>query len=154
MISEKTEEALFRKKWSSMKYRCYNKNYQGYKHYGGKGIIVSNPWLSYENFKRDMFKSFLKHLLNHGQKNTTLDRIESSKNYSKKNCKWSTINEQMRNRSMVIILFHNGISMTVVEWAEKIGITPSTLYARLDKLKWELDKALSPNRYNTNGKIL
>lgn len=137
-----------------MKYRCYNKSYQGYKHYGGKGIGVSDSWLSYENFKRDMFQSFLKHLLKHGQKNTTLDRIENSQDYSKENCKWSTLNEQMRNRSMAIVLVYNGVSMTVVEWAAAIGVKPSTLYSRLDKLKWELDKALSPKKYNTNGKAL
>lgn len=154
MKKEPTEEALFRKKWSSMKYRCFNKNYQGYKHYGGKGISVSDSWLSYENFKRDMWKSFLAHLSKFGQKQTTLDRLDNSADYSKENCKWSTLNEQMRNRSMAIVLVYNGLSMTVVEWAAAIGVKPSTLYSRLDKLKWELDKALSPKKYNTNGKSL
>ena len=41
--------------WSGMKYRCYNKNYSGFKNYGGKGIEVCESWInSYENFLRDM----------------------------------------------------------------------------------------------------
>lgn len=74
----------------SMIYRCYNKERINYKFYGGKGITVSNDWLSFENFLKDMSPTFHKGL--------TLDRIYNEKCYSRENCRWVTIEEQRKNR--------------------------------------------------------
>ena len=41
--------------WHSMKDRCYNKNNQSYKRYGGRGIKVIKRWVSsLDNFVKDM----------------------------------------------------------------------------------------------------
>ena len=43
------------RRWCSMMERCYNPNYQGYKHYGGRGVTVCERWRhSFENFLADM----------------------------------------------------------------------------------------------------
>jgi len=60
-----------------------------------------------------------------------LDRIDNDKGYYLENCKWSTIEEQMKNRSNNVNLTDNsGVEKPLLEWA-KIKDTPaSTMYSR------------------------
>lgn len=77
--------------WGAIKQRCYNPNHQKFEEYGGRGITVCKRWKdSFENFLEDM-----------GKKPTpkhTLDRIDNSKGYSPKNCRWVTRSIQGSNR--------------------------------------------------------
>lgn len=67
--------------WKNMKQRCYNSKADRYKNYGGRGIIVCDDWLSFENFKN--------WALNSGYSDTlSLDRINPDKNYEPENCRW------------------------------------------------------------------
>lgn len=76
--------------YHSMKARCLNTNHKQYKDYGGRGIVVCKKWLnSFESFLSDMGER---------PKDKTLDRINNNKNYTKNNCKWSTILEQNNNK--------------------------------------------------------
>src|SRR3990167_4465109 len=43
--------------WRGMLKRCNNKKHKSYKRYGGRGIKVL--WKSFEDFKDDMYKSYL-----------------------------------------------------------------------------------------------
>lgn len=38
--------------WINMIHRCYNKNRNGYKNYGAKGVTVCEEWLLFSNFER------------------------------------------------------------------------------------------------------
>jgi hypothetical protein len=77
--------------------RCKYPSQHNYKWYGGKGIKVE--WKSYKEFKLDMYDSYITHLNIYGHKQTTIDRIDSDKNYCKKNCRWATWDMQHYNRS-------------------------------------------------------
>ena len=78
------------KTWTNMMTRCYRKDSNSYKWYGGRGIKVCKRWL-----KSPVF--FLKDM-GHPPFGLTLERMNNSKGYSPRNCKWATMKEQQNNR--------------------------------------------------------
>lgn len=83
--------------WAGMKQRCNNSSKPCYKNYGGRGIKICKRWLKFENFRDDMSESYLKHIKQFGEKQTTLDRTNNDGNYCKENCRWATYREQRLN---------------------------------------------------------
>jgi hypothetical protein len=45
-----------------------------------------------------MYKSYQDHVCKYGEVNTTIDRIDGKKGYSKGNCRWATCQQQAINR--------------------------------------------------------
>jgi hypothetical protein len=85
--------------YNAIKFRCYNKNSDRYKDWGGRGITVCKEWLDdFINFKNDMYESYLEHVKEFGENQTSIDRVDNNKNYCKENCKWSTCKEQNANQ--------------------------------------------------------
>lgn len=66
--------------------------------YFDKGI--KNLWNSFEDFKNDMYESYVDHVKKFWVKDTTIDRIISDWNYCKENCRWATCKEQTDNRKL------------------------------------------------------
>lgn len=96
--------------WQMMKNRCLNTNARDYAYYGGRGITLCKRWYVFENFLADM-----------GRRPSpahTLDRVNSKKGYSKRNCRWATRKEQSRNRAYA----------TTKAWvlAERLGVKTET----------------------------
>ena len=82
--------------WASIKSRCYNPKVISYKDYGGRGIKVCFEWInSYENFLKDMGRRPIGKY--------SIERIDNNKGYSKENCKWILLIDQLRNRRNSII---------------------------------------------------
>lgn len=84
------------KTWCGMKQRCLNLNNPSYYLYGSKGIKVCDRWAnSFENFIEDM-----------GDKPTatsTIERLDSNKDYCKENCIWLEGILQARNTSRCVL---------------------------------------------------
>jgi hypothetical protein len=85
--------------WETMKSRCLIPTASGYANYGAKGINIADNWKSFLGFKKDMYKSYLKHCEKFTEKNTSIDRINNELGYFKENCRWATFKEQCRNRN-------------------------------------------------------
>lgn len=88
----------FHRIWISMRQRCTNQNSHAFNNYGGRGIKVCERWEKFENFKADMYQTYLEHLKIFGPKNTSIDRINNDGNYEPHNCRWATKKEQVLNR--------------------------------------------------------
>lgn len=118
-----------------MKQRCLNKNREGYKKWGGRGITVCKRWMKFENFYKDMGER---------PEGMTIDRIDNSKGYHKSNCKWATPKEQSNNTRKNVFITYNGKTQTIAQWSEELGISYHTIYARLRK-GWEIERVLKFN---------
>ncbi len=130
-------------KWRSMKQRCLDKNSSGYHKYGARGVGVCDRWISFENFKEDMYQSYEKHVKEYGEKDTTLDRVNAKGNYEPGNCRWATNLIQGRNRTNNRYLTYNGKTMTMTEWGKEVNIDESVIERRLNLLKWSTEDALT-----------
>jgi hypothetical protein len=136
----------FYKRWHTILNRCENKKASNYKFYGGKGIKIE--WKNFEEFKKDMYESYLEHVKKYGEKDTTLDRLNNNKNYCKENCQWATWDKQHKNTSKIINITHNGETLDIADWARKLKLHPQTLYSRLDKLKMPIELALTSKKFS------
>lgn len=78
--------------WKAMRTRCYNRNFFGFKYYGGRGISICDEW------KND-FQAFYDWAMKNGYSdNLTIDRINTNGNYEPSNCRWVTMAEQNKNK--------------------------------------------------------
>lgn len=119
-----------------MKCRCYNKNYKYYEYYGGRGIKVCDEWLN-------DFQVFYDWAINNGYKeNLTIDRINTNGNYEPDNCCWVDRKQQTRNRRNTKRIEYHGEIKPLAEWCELLGFEYSTIYDRIYKLNWPIEKAL------------
>lgn len=121
--------------WRDMRRRCLSPRAINYANYGGRGIAVCERWSTFAQFLADM-----------GPRPTpdhSVDRIDNTKGYSPENCRWATRVEQTRNRRTTCVLTHNGVSRTLIEWAQALGMTYPTLSARIHKLGWTVERALT-----------
>lgn len=87
--------------WIEMKRRCRCKTHKNYKHYGARGISVSNLWNEYLPFK--------KWALENGYKiGLSIDRINNDGNYDPDNCRFTTQKIQVRNTRLLSITNKSG----------------------------------------------
>ena len=120
--------------WSGMLSRCSNPNTPQYQqYYGGHGITVCDRWKSFDLFFEDMGIPPEKH---------QIDRKEGSKGYSPDNCRWATSRENNQNRRDNRLLVCDGLSLPLAEWERRLGMSRGLLHARIDKYKWDVDRAI------------
>lgn len=86
----------FYNRYCTMVDRINNPKNKKWKDYGGRGI--KNTWGSFIEFRNDMYESYLQHVKDFGQKNTSIDRIDVNGHYQRSNCRWTTAKEQANNK--------------------------------------------------------
>ena len=87
----------FKKIYDCMRYRTTNPKYTEWEYYGGRDIS-SDYFKEFITFYNEMYDSYVKHVKEFGEKNTTLDRIDPDGNYETSNCRWATCKEQANNQ--------------------------------------------------------
>lgn len=142
LIAKNTKHSCFHERlysvWNAMKTRCRNKNN---KDYGGRGITFCDEWKDYTNFRNWA-------MANGYKDNLEIDRIDNNGNYEPSNCRWVTRRENLNNRRVTALVTYNGKTQGLAEWARELGVKHSTLYYRIYKRGWSLERALVPNKEN------
>lgn len=119
--------------WSKMVSRCTNPKDKDYKNYGERGITVCDEWL-------ESFEAFLMSM-GPAPKGYTIDRKDVNKNYTIDNCKWSSVEEQNKNKRNNINITYNNQTKVLSEWIQELGITNgNTYYKKISKSRMKIDQ--------------
>lgn len=122
--------------WQSMMKRCYKTSNKNYHQYGGRGIRVCDEW-----HDPRVFQTWA--VANGYGNGLQLDRINTNGNYEPSNCRFVTSKENNNNRRDNHVIDFRGQSKTLQQWADEIGVETATLRARLGRLNWTIEKALT-----------
>jgi len=120
-------------RWANMLDRCDNPKCESYHRYGGRGIKVCDEWYDFFQYLKDLPDDYFQ--------KAELDRINNNSGYCPSNVRWSTKKVNCNNRSSSRYIEFKGKKKSITEWAEEIGINPSSLAERLDN--WSLKDALT-----------
>lgn len=129
--------------WEDMKNRCSNPKNRRYHRYGGRGISVCKEW-------QDDYAVFYKWAIENGYAdNLTIDRDKVDGNYEPGNCNWATQKQQGNNRANNRRIEYNGVSKTLAEWADLLGVKYHLLKNRLER-DWTVERAFTtpPEKHN------
>lgn len=122
--------------WSGMVARCTNPKTPNYDDYGARGIKVSDEWMDYANFIRDM-----------GYRpgpGYSIERINNDLGYSKENCKWATRAEQSRNTRRNRYIDTPAGRMLLWDAAALAGLSPYCLRSRVEA-GWKTEDLFKPS---------
>lgn len=120
--------------WKGIRNRCFNKNNQAYDRYGGRGIKLCLRWkASFMNFFMDMGPR--------PSKKHSIDRMDNDGNYSPKNCRWATREEQANNKRGNINITYKGETKTLKQWSRYLSFNYHRAHQRL-QAGWEFEEIL------------
>lgn len=117
--------------------RCNDKNHPNYQRYGALGVTVCDRWQG-----KDGLLNFLQDMGEPGD-GQSLDRIDGAKGYSPENCRWADAETQSRNRKSVIQITAFGVTKPLWKWAEESGIDSGLIQARINRLGWSAEDAIT-----------
>lgn len=121
--------------WTAIQTRCHCKTSKDYENYGARGLVVCDRW-------RSSFSLFLEDMGRRPSPKHQIERVNNNLGYNPENCIWATVKAQANNRRSNHILEFSGKSMTVSQWAERLGIWKGTIRMRL-KAGWSVEQALT-----------
>ena len=133
--------------YQNMLKRCTDPSNNRWDCYGGRGIKVCNEWIGVDGRRR-----FYDWALSAGYaKGLQIDRIDVDGDYAPSNCRFVDAVTQANNTRRNRIIFWQGRSMTVADWAREIGLTYASMQHRLDR-GWSMERIASqPQRVRRNG---
>lgn len=129
--------------WRKMLERCYNKNANNYKFYGGAGITVCDRWNpkrggSFENFLSDV-----------GKRPSPLHQLDKeavlreNKIYAPGLVRWATKQKNLQNKKNTIEVILPFGSFTIMELSKFTGIPYEILRQRISKMKMRPEAAIA-----------
>ena len=120
--------------WRGMIKRCHLPGSTSYRLYGAAGVSVCERW-------RESFEAFIADVGERPSSSHSIDRYPNcTGNYEPGNVRWATAKEQNNNKTDNRLIEFNGETMTMSQWAERIGISAKTLHMRLKtrSVEWSL----------------
>ena len=128
--------------WKGMLQRCYSPIWLE-KHPSYIGTKVCDEW-------KYSAEKFFEWSISHGYgKYLSIDRIDNNKGYTPENCQWISNKKQQRNKRNNHIIYFNGESHCVSEWADITGISKGTIVSRI-RYGWNVKDILQvkPSHHN------
>jgi hypothetical protein len=121
--------------WTNIKQRCENPKFPQYHNYGGRGIKVCKEWA-------DDFMVFYEHVGNAPAPSSQVDRINNNGNYEPCNVRWTIPKLNARNKRTNRIIEHLGITATMAEHCERLGVRQALINNRMYNLGKSFEEAL------------
>lgn len=123
--------------WHDMRRRCYDPKSSRYSRYGARGITICDEW-------RDNFEAFKAWSLANGfADDLTIDRKDNDNGYTPENCRWIARRPQVYSRSSNRTVTHNGETLSLAEWADRLGLDAGLLWSRIFREEWSVERALT-----------
>ena len=98
------------------------------------GVSADDRWVDFMCFYGDMGAP---------PNGYSLDRIDNTLGYVPKNCRWVPLSKQAQNTRRNRNVKFNGVTACVSEHAKRAGLNPDVVFDRINKLGWDIDRALS-----------
>ena len=124
------------REWAGIIQRCINPKDTSWERYGAKGVTVCDEWLSFPAFREWAYA-------NGYDDSLTIDRINPNGNYEPSNCRWASVREQANNKQGTLWVEYGGERMQLSYWADRLGIPYHTLYDRLHRYGWSVERAFT-----------
>lgn len=109
--------------WLGIKNRVTNPNQKDFARYSNLGL--EPDWYNFENFDADVPDP--------PNAASTIDRIDTTLGYFRKNVRWVTQREQCRNREGNVWIEFNGEKKLQSDWAKQLNTDPTTLRRQIQR---------------------
>ena len=129
------------KLWMNVVDRCRNPKNPSHHNYAGRGIQLHPPW-------EQSFLAFLAGVGTRPSPKHTLERIDNNRGYMPGNVRWATRKEQANNQRKTHFLTYRGETKSLTEWAQQVGLVPSTLQYRVNQGGMTDEQAITTPRRN------
>lgn len=134
--------------WKSMKCRCSNTSHPTFKHYGARGITVTDEW-------ENSYSAFKQWAMSHGYSDDLeLERVDVNGEYSPANCKWVSHYEQTLNRRDTLYITLGNVTTRLRDFclAHSISINTVNNWRHQNALEEKLSERVGCQVYITGGK--